>query len=112
MSRLLSRRISNALHDGLDLSPWRIDNLMDKLPVSYPVVLDTSVGIGINRRNMGDIRDKMARITRKHRETHESSRNFSRSSLIGIDDDDENAAKLSNQTREVIQRIVKQACTS
>ncbi len=71
------------------------------------MVLDASADLEINRRNLGDICDKTARITRKRHETQESSRNFSRSSLIGIDDDDENAATLRNQTREVIQRIVK-----
>ncbi len=71
------------------------------------MVLDASADIEINSRIWGDIRDETARITRKCHEMQESSRNFSRSSLIGIDDDDENAATLRNQTREVIQRIVK-----
>ncbi len=71
------------------------------------MVLDASADIEINRRNLGKIRDKTARITRKCHETQVSGRNFSRSSLIGIADDDESAATLRNQTREVIQRIVK-----
>ncbi len=54
-----------------------------------------------------DIRDEIARITRNCHVTQVLSRNFARSSPISISDDDENAAKLRNQTREVIQHIVK-----
>ena len=70
------------------------------------MVLDASADIETNRRILGEIRNETARITRNCRETQVLSRNFSRSSLIGVSDDDENAAKLRNQTRKVIQRIV------
>ncbi len=74
------------------------------------MILNASADIAINRRIWGDIRDEIARITRNCRETQVSSGNFSRSSLIGIGEDDESAAKLRNQTREVIQRIVSGKC--
>ncbi len=57
------------------------------------VALDASSDIQINRRVWRDIRDETAKITRNCYVTRELSRNFSRSMLIGIGDDDENAVK-------------------
>ncbi len=57
------------------------------------VALDASSDIQINRRVWRDIRDETAKITRICYVTRELSRNFSRSMLIGIGDDDENAVK-------------------
>ncbi len=57
------------------------------------VALDASSDIQINRRVWRDIRDESAKITRNFYVTRELSRNFSRSMLIGIGDDDENAVK-------------------
>ena len=71
------------------------------------MVLDASADIEINRRIWGDIRDETARITRNCHVTQVSSRNFSRSSLIGIHDGDEAAATLRDQTREVLKRIAQ-----